>query len=515
MEQEIFTQLEYAWAGAMMQLVNFLYQQASKDSIMAFNLTLLELPNLLALLDWLANLLKQDDSNAEMVSNIAGMIEQLLANLNRPSALAKAVKLREESAGLIPEWGKTRFNSERLLIERLLAAGQLQPAYEKAGALLEKAKGANYQGADYDLGMAHWLLGRVLRNAGQAAPALDFYTESQHLFEVLGERGEHMANLALTEQADCLTALGRLDEAVEKYQEAIERSEKQKDYRQEAVGKGQLATVRMMQQKYTEALAEYQGALAIFENQGEPKYVATAWHQIGMVHQEAGDYENAEAAYRHALEIKSQNDDRAGQASSLNQLGVLYKNMERLEEAVIFYRQAADVYFEIADLRSEGVTRNNIANSLRLLKRYDEARAEITRAIECYQPFGTAVELWKSFNILRQIEEATGDPTAARSAWVQARDAYLAYRRQGGYAPNQGGQLCEQLLPALQQGASVEITQQLEQLAQANIPDFIRRLIPKLIKIAKGSRDKKLGDDDTLDYDDAADVLFLIERLGG
>lgn len=515
MAQEEFTQLEGAWAGAMQQLVGFLYQQMFKDSQMALNLTLLELPNLLALLDWLADLLAQDDSNAEMVSDIAGKIEQLLAPLNRPSALGKAVKLREESAGKVPEWGRTRFENERLLIERLLAAGQLQPAYEKAGALLEKAKTASYQGADYDLAYIHWLFGRVLRSGGQAAPALDFLVEAQRLFEEYGGEDERMAVVALGEQADCLTALGRLDDAAKTYEEKIKRAEKLEDFRAVAVGRGQLATVRMLQKKYAEALAEYQGALAIFEKQGEPKSVATAWHQIGIVHQEAGDYENAEAAYRRSLEIKSQNDDRVGQASSLLQLGNLYDDeLNRPEEAVVFYRQAADIYVGLGDLRYEGVTRNNIADTLRKLKRYDEARTEIMRAIECKSQVGLAAEPWKSFNILRDIEEATGNPVAARAAWVQARDAYLAYRRQGGYAAVGGGNIADQILPAIKQGVSKQIVPELEKLAsQPNMHEFTKLLIPKLIQIANGSRDKALGDDDALNYADAAEVLFLIERL--
>ncbi|MBE0671386.1 MAG: tetratricopeptide repeat protein [Anaerolineales bacterium] len=514
MEQETFAQLEGAWAGAMMQLVNFLYQQSYQDSTMANNLTLLELPNLLALLDWLADLLEHDPASAEMVSDIAGRIEQLLANLNRPSALAKAVELRAESAGRIPEWGRTRFENERLLIERLLAAGQLQPAYEKAEALLEKAKAAIYQGADYDLGMAHWLLGRVLRDAGQAAPALDFYIESQRIFDALGVR---MAALAVTEQGDCLSALGRLDEAAEKYQEAIERSEKLNDYRQVAVGKGQLATVRMYQKKYTEAVVGHKEALAIFERQNEPQMMATAWHQIGRAHQEAGDYESAEAAYRRSLEILSQNNDRAGQAGSLNQLGQLYGDyLGRLEEAVTFYRKAADIFFDTINLRQEGAVRNNIANTLRQLKRYDEARTEIMRAIECYKPFGTAVELWKSYNILQEIEEATGNPAAAHAAWEQARDAYLAYRRQGGYAQGEEGQLVDQLLGMIQQGQSSEVRQFLEQAPKAtDTPDWIKVLAPKILAILGGSRDVELGDDPALYYADAAEVLFLIERLGG
>ncbi len=515
MEQETLAQLENAWAEAMMQLVNFLYQQFFKDSKMALNLTLLELPNLLALLDWLADLLERDSSSAETVSDIAGSIESLLANLNRPSALAKAVKLRAESASKVPEWGRTRFENERLLIERLLAAGQLQPAYEKAGALLEKARIATYQGADFDLGIATYLLGEVLFMAGQAAPALDAFTKAQHVFDALGENAKRMASVALARQADSLTGLGQLDEAVDRYAKAIKRSEDQNDLRQVAAVKGQLATVRLQQKKYTEALAEYQGALDIFEKQDEPKSVAISWHQIGIVYQEAGDYESAEAAYRRSLEIKSQNDDRAGQASSLGQLGNLYDGeLNRTEEAVVFYRQAADIYVETNDLANEGRARNNIAVSLRKLKRYDEARAEIMRAIECKNQVGLAATPWNSFAILQGIEEATGDPTAARAAWVKARDAYLAYRRQGGYAAVGGGNIADQILPAIKQGASKQIVPELEKLAsQPNMHEFTKLLIPKLIQIANGSRDRALGDDPALNYADAAEVLFLMERL--
>ena len=523
MAQEEFAQLETAWAEAMLQLVNFLYMQLSKDSLMALNLTLLELPNLLALLDWLSDLLEIDHPSAETVSDTAGKIEQLLAPLNRPSALAKAVKLREESAGRIPEWGKTRFDNERLLIERLLAAGQFQPAYEKAGALLEKAKGAVYQGADYDLGFVHFLLGRVLEMGGQAAAALDMLIEARRLFEAVGEQGERMVTVTLTEQADCLSDLGRLDEATANYQEAIVKSERLQDFRQVAVGKVQLATVRMMQKKFAEALAEYRGALAIFEKQDEPKSVATIWHQIGMVHQEAGDYESAEAAYRRSLEFEAQYSNKIGQASSLGQLGNLYASkLNRLEEAITFYRQAADRYVELGDLRHEGVVRNNIANTLRQLKRYDEARAEIMRAIECDKPFGHAAEPWKTFAVLSEIEEATSNPAGAHAAWAQARDAYLAYRQQGGTPLSQGGVLFEQLLPALQQGDSDETLKELEQLSlDTSTAEFLKPLIRKLISIANSSRNpaftipSAIAIEDSFSYIDAAELLLISKQLLG
>jgi tetratricopeptide (TPR) repeat protein len=232
------------------------------------------------------------------------------------------------------------------------------------------------------------------------------------------------------------------------------------------------------------------------------------------VHQEAGEYEDAEAAYRRSLEIVTQINNRAGQASSLDQLGLLYSEMNLSEDSVSLHREAADIRYQLGDLKREGISRNNISIALLKLNRYHEARVEIMRAIECDRPFGHASEPWKTFNILRQIEEEEGNHEAARAAWVQARDSYLEYRRQGGYASQgQGGIFVEQIIILIQQGKSGEIQSLFDQ--HANAPDFFKRFMQNVITVINGSRDKALGDDLALSYADAAEVLFLIERLGG
>ncbi|MFQ4136886.1 tetratricopeptide repeat protein [Nodosilinea sp. PGN35] len=515
---EHLAQLANPWAEAMVQLVDFLFQQKFQDSTMANRLTLLELPNLVALLDWLGQRLAADRNLAEGVADTAGKIEQLLEFLNRPQALALAVALRERAAVALPEWGSARFNNEKLQIERLLEQGQLQAAHTQAQALLAKAQAvgpAAYQGADYDLAMATNLLGQVFFAAGQADEALELFATAQHQFEALGEPGESMAAVVLAREADCLRALGRLDEAAAKYEEKIQRAEKLEDLRQVAVGKGNLAMVRMLQGRYGEAIAGYEAARTLFEQQNEPAMVATAWHQLGMVHQAAGNYDAAETAYRQSLEINTRRGDRAGQANSLTQLGNLYVDyLNRPEEAVTFYRQAADIYIEQGDLRYEGVTRNNIANTLRKLQRYDEARGEILRAIECDQPFGHAAEPWKPFAILHDIETAVGNPAAARAAWQQARDAYLAYRQQGGYAQGDGGKLVDHVLGLLAQQQTDEVQSLFTELTNnPEVPDSPKRLIQAMVAILNGSCDPALADDPALNYDDAAEVLFLIERL--
>jgi tetratricopeptide (TPR) repeat protein len=189
-------------------------------------------------------------------------------------------------------------------------------------------------------------------------------------------------------------------------------------------------------------------------------------------------------------------------------------SMNRLEESVTFHREAADIRYLLQDLKSEGISRNNLANRLVQLQRYDEARREIQRAIECKQDLGHAGTVWNAFNILHDIETATGNPAAARAAWRQARDAYRAYRQQGGYAQTPGGKLADQILGSVQQGETEEAVQFLNQVAQAaDTPSWLKISSPKILAILNGSRDATLADDPALDYDDAAEVLFLIDRL--
>ncbi len=514
---EHLAQLTTTWAEAMVQLVDFLYQQISKDSRLAFRLTLLELPNLMALLDYLMPRVEADSAMAEQVANTAGKVEQLLEFLNRPQALARAVALRERAAAALPAWGNARFENERLQIARLLGQGQLQAAYDQAQVLLAQAQAVGptaYSGADYDLAMATNLLGQVYSAAGQASSALDLFIEAQRLFEDIDD-GARMASVILARQADCLMVLGRLEDAAAKYEENIQLAENLEDFRQVAVGKGQLADVLRMQKRYEEAIAEHTAARTLFEQQNEPQMVAVAWHQTGIVYQEAGQYNAAETAYRQSLEIKTQMGNRAGQASSLNQLGNLYDScLNRHEEALTFYRQAADIYVQQGNLRYEGAARNNIANTLYKLQRYDEARGEIRRAIECRQPFGVAGEIWQSFSILHDIETATGNPAAARAAWQQARDAYLAYRQQGGYAQSYGGKLVDHVLGLLAQQKSNGVQPLFDQLtSDPNTSDSLKQLIQAMVAILNGSRDPALADDPALNYADAAEVLFLLERL--
>lgn len=507
-----------AWAKAETELIGFLYQQRSKQPQLAATLTLLDLPNLLPALEHLA-----EQAPPEQVVVLAGFLETLLSQFGRPKAGTRAGRLRERVARALRDWSHARCVADSAAIDRLLEAGRFGEAIAAARSLLGLAAAAGegaFAEAKYDLAMCHARLGRALEMSGEAAAALLRLAEARHRFEALATAGDDaaagMVSACLTDQGDCLTDLGRLNEAADTYQAAISLAERQRNPRQLATGKFQLGTVRLLQRGLAEALAAYHEARQVFESLGETRSVAGAWHQIGMVHRSAGQFEPAEQAYKEALRIRVETGDRAGQAASLTELGNLYGTMGRLEDAVRLHREASEVYVELGDARSEGLACGNAANSLVKLGRLDEARREVLRAIHCFAPFGHVVEPWMAFNILQGLEQAAGNPEAAAEARTRASAAYLAYRLDGG-EPSAGGMvpgLCAAFAQALAGGNTQEATTLLGELRdRPDLPAYLKPVLPALEAILQGSRDPALAEDPALDYDDAAELLLLLERL--
>jgi tetratricopeptide (TPR) repeat protein len=359
----------------------------------------------------------------------------------------------------------------------------------------------------------------VLKIGGGAQQALPLLLEAGRRFEAFaykhpGVGAGRMVTACLTEQGDCLLVMGRYDAAAAAYEEAIRKDEQQGDLRGVAVGKGQLGTVRLQQKRYAEALEAHQQARDTFSRLNEPGTVAVAWHQIGMVHDEAGQPEAAEEAYNQSLAIKMRLGDQPGQAITLVQLGILYSAvLQRPEEAVAFYRRAAEIYGEIGDSAKEGATQNNLANTFCTIQRFEEARKAIRRAIDCKAPFGHAASPWTSWDILADIETAAGNSAAAADARNQAIATFLAYRRDGGENQFTSGRLALAIREALASGNAAEVTSSLQQLAAD--PRAASRLpfLTALQAITAGNRDRSLAEDPGLSYDQAAEVLLLIEAL--
>lgn len=323
-----------------------------------------------------------------------------------------------------------------------------------------------------------------------------------------------MTAVAITDTGDCLTSLGRWDEAAGLYQESIKCGEQLMDRRLVACNKCQLGLARTLQGHHAEALEIYYEAQSIFESLGEPLTVAGIWNQIGILHTEERQFEQAERSYRQSLSLRVQQKDLIGEADSLLGLGHLYDVMGRLEDAVKCHRQATDRYVELESQRYEGAARTNLASTLIKLQSYDDARRELLRAVECGKPFGHTVEPWKTWSILYGLERATGHPTAAIQARQQAIESYLSYRRAGGQSMNAGAQLCNRAAQAITVQDTTELEELLAQVSGEDaIPASGKLLISKLQAILRGEREPALAADPNLDYDDTVELQLLLEAL--
>lgn len=503
------------WAEVMTQLAGYLLRESFRDAQLAHRLTLLELPNLLQMLDWL-----QTCWPPEELVDIADTLERLVERLGRPQDLARATRARERAARKLGGWSHARHLAESAHIDRLLERGDLPAAHTAAQQLLAKGTAAGetaYPEAAYDITTAYFRHGRVLRMGGAAEAALAPLAEAQRRYQELANAGgkdaEGMVAVTFAEIGDCLRDLGRLDSAADAYEETIRRAASMGVLRMAAAAKAQLATVWLRQGRYGEALEGYAEARDTFQAMGEPRVVATVWHQIGMVHRRAGQFDASEQAYRQSLAIQVRENNLPGQANTLSELGLLYDRMGRDEEAAAFYRRAADIDTRLGNLAGEGATRGNLAIELLKLRRYDEARQELQRAIECQRPYGHAAEQWKAWSALEGIERAAGHTDGANAARKNSIDTYFAYRRAGGDSQSSQRQLFSLVAQAIQRNTQDQAVQQLNNLLEPDDPPFFTTLIRQLQSVLAGDRDPSLAAHIDLDYMNAAELLLLLETI--
>jgi hypothetical protein len=139
------------------------------------------------------------------------------------------------------------------------------------------------------------------------------------------------------------------------------------------------------------------------------------------------------------------------------------------------------------------------------------ARRELRQAIECNQHFGHAAQPWTTWAILHTLEQDTGNAQAAEAARIQAIASYLAYRRAGGESQSNQAPLFARVFQAIQQGATTEAEQYLDELSKADIPASGQTLIAGLRAILRGDRDPALEADPNLDYGNAVELQLLLE----
>jgi tetratricopeptide (TPR) repeat protein len=208
-------------------------------------------------------------------------------------------------------------------------------------------------------------LGACLLTAGNVAAA------EPHLVEALRIRPRYAD--ALANLATCLDKQGRVPEAIDCFQRALEISPA-------PIYHYDLANLLRDQGRLPEAEAHYQAALRL------RPYFVEAWYNLGALKQDQGDAEAAAQAYATALQFRP---DYTGAHLNLGQVLAL---QHKWDEAIAHLRtglraapQNAEAHFLLgAALASQGHYAEaavQFAEACRLRPEYPEARASLGQAL--------------------------------------------------------------------------------------------------------------------------------------
>lgn len=150
--------LTAGWVEAMRAYAGFLAKQRHQDAEMAAALTVLELPNLFALLD-----LVERSGDAEATIGLATSY-RLLQRLGKPRLLERVGRIRDEAAEALGDvWNHARFEAARTRVEQRLGGGQLGEALEAKGKAV-----AGYLAYRRDGGENHFPDGRLALAVAQS-----------------------------------------------------------------------------------------------------------------------------------------------------------------------------------------------------------------------------------------------------------------------------------------------------------------------------------------------------------
>ena len=265
----------------------------------------------------------------------------------------------------------------------------LQPLYERALAIKEKALGPDYP----DVATSLNNIAELHRAQGRYEVARPLYERALAIWEkALGPDHPSVA-ASLHNIAALHYAQGRYEAALPLYERALKIWEKAlgSDHPDVAASLHNIAALHYAQGRYEAALPLYERALKIWEKALGPDHpdVATSLNSIAALHYSQGRYEAALPLCERALAVweKALGPDHPDVATSLNNIAELHRAQGRYEAALPLYERALAIEEKALgpDHPDVAMSLNGIAALHYAQGRYEAARPLYERALAIWE----------------------------------------------------------------------------------------------------------------------------------
>jgi tetratricopeptide (TPR) repeat protein len=246
-----------------------------------------------------------------------------------------------------------------------------------------------------------------------------------------------------------IASQGRRTEAIELYQELLERASDLQDHRHEGWANIGLAWANWRDGAADTALQQYERAAALFALGDDVQGKLWANNGIAAVSSELGRYDEATEGYLATIAVARAHAQPTPEAVALNNLGTLEYSLGRSDVAVAYFRQAQAIHAQQRNKRPALPPLFNIAMCQNELGQYANARQTLDEALAFCDTHGyrdmrcrTLVKIarlelqHKRLNSAEAlIQDAMGDPeTMLVRDVVEARtELGEAYRQRGNY----------------------------------------------------------------------------------
>ncbi|GAA4354930.1 protein kinase domain-containing protein [Kangiella marina] len=143
--------------------------------------------------------------------------------------------------------------------------------------------------------------------------------------------------------------LGKLDMALDYYQQGLSSREASDDTRGVVTSLSNLASVFAIKGEYEQAEHSLVRALKVNQSRNDSVKQADLFNELGVIAEEQGMYHKALEQFRASLSIRMKLDDDWLKAESLNNVAYIFFLLSDVEQATIYWEQAKAYYEKVED----------------------------------------------------------------------------------------------------------------------------------------------------------------------
>ena len=185
-------------------------------------------------------------------------------------------------------------------------------------------------------------IGNIYHNLGKPDEALEYYQQALEINRKLGY--EQGAARNLNNIGTLYNELGKPDEALKCHEEALEISKKFKDEQAIADSQTDIGIIYTDFGKPEEALKLFKEALKIYTKDKYQEGIANVFNNIGLAHSKLRETDQALNNFQKTLKINKEIGYKEGIATNLGNIGLIYITLGKSKEALRYYQEALEVF---------------------------------------------------------------------------------------------------------------------------------------------------------------------------